>query len=274
MKKGFGSKRLLDQISEGSVALTRVSTYAFLWLPLIMVVITSFDSRDFLYFPPAGFSLKWYVSFLNYPTFMEGFRNSIILTSCTISVGLAIGIPSSLAIVRHQFRGKELLNTLILSPLIIPGVVIGSSLLYFFVSIGLIQSFPKLVIAHVIITFPYVLRTCSACLIGMDRSIEEAAMNLGANEYQTFMKITLPLMKPGVIAGAVFAFIVSFDDVATTAFLTDAYTYTFPIALVGYMRQFFDPLIAAASAFLILLTVVMLLVIEKAMGIHKFIGLR
>lgn len=250
--------------------------YSFLLAPLLIVIVTSFDSRNYVSFPPqiGALSLHWYEFVVGYPTFVQGFKTSIVLELVTIPLAICIGVMGSFFFVRHEFRGKEFLSAALLSPLVVPGVVIGSSLVFLFASTGLIASFPNLVIAHVIITLPYVMSACTACLIGVDRSIEEAAMNLGANEFQTFLRVTLPSMKAGIVAGIIFVFAISFDDVATSAFLTDAYTYPFSIALVGYMRRSFDPAIAAASVLITLITIALVLAIEKTIGIERFIGFR
>src|SRR5262249_8831218 len=158
--------------------------------------------------------------------------------------------------------GKAFLSTIFVSPLVVPPVVIGFALLLFLAKVGIVDGFTKLVFGHILLTIPYTVRATMAGLVGIDRSLTEAAMRLGATERQAFWSITFPLARTGIIAGAIFGFAVSMDDVAVSMFLTDAKTYTLPVALVSSMRAKFDLTIAAASVLLIGFTVFLLLLLE------------
>ena len=165
-------------------------------------------------------------------------------------------------------------NTLILSPIVVPGIATGTALIILFYSyLHLYVALPGLIIGHTIITIPYVVRTVTASLVGFDRTVEEAARNLGANELQTMVRVTMPIIKPGIVAGAIFSFSTSLADISVAAFLTDPNTFTFPVAMMGYLRYNFDNTIAAASLFLVLITVVVVVLTEKTVGVDRFIGL-
>ena len=264
-----------DKVGAWIVKILFVCTILFIYLPIVVAIILSFDPRGYLAtFPPTGVSLRWYAFFFSYGSFMSGLKVSVILGVSTVIVSTLVGIPAALALVRHPFLGKELLSTLMTSPIVVPGVVSGVALVTFLMGfLRFYDSFTNLLIAHTIITFPYQLRTVSAALVGFDRALEEAAMNLGANELQTFFKVTLPIIKPAVIAGAIFAFSISFDNVSLSVFLTDPFTTTFPITLLGYLRNKIDPGIAAASVVLMIFTLLLVMAIDRLVGIDKFTGL-
>jgi len=235
----------------------------------------AFDPRLYVaWFPPVGFTWHWFDVFVHDRSFMEGLRTSLLVCTIVTGTSLAIGIPCAFALTRHTFRGKELLNTLVLSPIVVPGIVTGVALVIVFYSYWhLYAALPALIIGHTIITIPYVVRTVSASLVGFDPSLEEAARNLGANELQTLAKVTMPIIKPGIIAGAIFSFSTSLADTSVAVFMTDPNTFTFPVAMMGYMRYNFDNTIAAASLFLVLITTVVVLLTENRVGLDKFIGL-
>lgn len=269
------TKKTIDSVGSVITFLLTWGTFLFLFLPIIFVLSMAFDPRKILaFFPPRGFTLNWFSVFLNYSPFIEGLRNSLLLASLVTILSVGIGILCSLAIVRHEFRGKEFLNTLILSPIVVPGVVTGAALLnMLYAYLHLYNALPNLIIGHAILTMPYVVRTVSASLVGFNRTLEEAAQILGADELRTFFSVTLPIIRPGVVAGAVFAFSISWGDINIAAFLADPFTTTFPVALMGYMRYYSNPAIAAASAFLMGVTAVFMIIIERTVGFEKFVGL-
>lgn len=275
MTERKSAKKIIDLIGKVVTEMLTWGTFLFLLLPILFALSMAFDTRKILaFFPPRGFTLDWFVVFLNYPPFIEGLKNSLVIASLVTVVSLTIGILCSLALVRYDFKGKGFLNTLILSPIVVPGVITGAALLNILYSyLRLYAALPNLIIGHTILTMPYVVRTVSASLVGFNRTLEEAAQILGADEVKTFFKITLPIIKPGIVAGAIFAFSVSWGDVNLAAFLTDAYTTTFPVALMGYMRYYSNPAIAAASAFLMGVTVVLMIIVERTVGFEKFVGL-
>jgi putative spermidine/putrescine transport system permease protein len=181
-------------------------------------------------------------------------------------------VATAFTLDRMSFAGRDALTSLFLSPLVVPPVVTGFALLLFLAQIGVINGFARLLCGHMIITIPYTIRATLAGLAGIDRSFTEAALTLGATERQAFWEVTFPLARTGVVSGAIFAFAVSMDDVSVSIMLTDAKTYTLPIALISSMRANFDLSIAAASVMLMLLTLALMLILDRAVGLNRVIG--
>jgi putative spermidine/putrescine transport system permease protein len=247
--------------------------FVFLLLPLLVTSVMAFDARHFLGpMPPPGFSLHWFVRFFSQTYFLQGLRTSLLVAVIACSISLAAGAAAALFLDRTAFWGRDVVLATFLSPLVVPPVVIGFSLLLFLAQIGVTWGLGRLVVGHVIITLPYAIRTALASLAGIDRRLEEAALNLGATETRVLWTVTLPLIRTGLISGAIFAFAVSLDDVAVSSFLTDPTTYTLPVALVSSMRATFDLTIAAASVLLIGVTVVLMFILDKAVGFDRLIG--
>ncbi len=266
-------RRWIDDIIGWSTAAVVVLGLVFLLLPLLVTSVMAFDARSFLGpMPPPGFSLRWFVRFFSQTYFLQGLRTSLLVAAVACSISLAAGAAAALFLDRAQFRGRDVVLATFLSPLVVPPVVIGFALLLFLAQIGVTWGFGRLVVGHVIITLPYAIRTALASLAGIDRRLEEAALNLGATEGRVLWTVTLPLIRTGLISGAIFAFAVSLDDVAVSSFLTDPTTYTLPVALVSSMRATFDLTIAAASVMLIGVTVVLMFILDKAVGFDRLIG--
>jgi putative spermidine/putrescine transport system permease protein len=266
-------RRRIDDIIGWSTAVVVVLGFVFLLLPLLVTSVMAFDARNFLGpMPPPGFSLHWFVRFFSQTYFLQGLRTSLLVAVIACSISLAAGAAAALFLDRTAFWGRDVVLATFLSPLVVPPVVIGFSLLLFLAQIGVTWGLGRLVVGHVIITLPYAIRTALASLAGIDRRLEEAALNLGATETRVLWTVTLPLIRTGLISGAIFAFAVSLDDVAVSSFLTDPTTYTLPVALVSSMRATFDLTIAAASVLLIGVTVVLMFILDKAVGFDRLIG--
>ena len=209
--------------------------------------------------------MRWYEKFFTDAYFLNGLKTSVILASIAALVSTLVGVTAALVLDRYEFPGKEALAAFFLSPLIVPAVVIGFALLLFFAMLGIFDGFPRLMGGHIIITIPYSVRTTLAGLVGIRKS-------LGANERQAFWEITFPLAKTGIVAGAVFAFAFSMDDVAVSMFLTDPKAYTLPVAMISSMRANFDMTISAAAVLLVVMTLVLLFVLDRVVGLDKLIG--
>jgi len=235
------------------VFLLILAIFVYLLAPLIVLVWTSFGGDAFPTFPPKTYSLRWYSSFLRNDQFMGSLFLSLHVAIWTTLFALAIGIPASYALVRFRFRGSSLLNTLCMSPILFPAVVIGIALLIFYSKMKLPSSMAGLVCAHVILALPFVIRLVSASLYGLGRSMEEASFNLGAGRFKTFFFITMPLIKPGIIAGGLFAFFTSFDEVTVTLFIAGSRNTTLPMRLYTFVEYSSDPTVTAISGFLILM---------------------
>jgi len=230
-----------------------VICFAVMLLPILFVGWLSFFRNEILSFPPEGYTLRWFRALWLQPQFADGFVTSTEVAVVAMLGGLALGIPASLALVRSNLRLRETLNTLLLSPLIVPNIVIGTALYLFFIQIEFATEWPLtgstvgLALGHVLITIPWTVRLIAANLVGVDRSLEEAAMNLGADRWRTLVKITLPLIRPGVVAAALFSFVVSFGNLELSLFLVGPGATTLPIAILQYLEWKIDPTIAAVS---------------------------
>lgn len=246
-----------------------VLLYLFLLGPLIVIVIVSFNNDAYLSFPPQRWSLHWYGDLLANAAFVEGFRVSLILATATTALAIAIGVPAAFAISRHRFRGRDLLLSFFTLPLMVPGVVLGLGLLLVFSRLRLTATYPGLLAAHLIITLPYVIRTVATSLSTVVLDYEEAAQSLGATPWRVFWRITLPLVMPGIVAGAAIAFIVSFDEVVLTLFLIGPRLTTLPVEVFSYVQFRTDPLVAALSVVLVAISIVGVILIERALGLRR-----
>ncbi|HVA35983.1 MAG TPA: ABC transporter permease [Candidatus Dormibacteraeota bacterium] len=242
-------------IRPGRVALLAAAAlvYLFIFLPLIFVTMISFFTNEIISFPAHGYTLRWYLNILQQIQFVQGFAMSFQVAIFAMVAGVVLGTLAAIALTRYRFPGRDFFNTLLLSPLLVPGIVAGTALYVFFVQIeksvglALMATLPGLVLAHVTLTIPWTVRLISASLLGIDRSVEEAAMNLGASRWVTFLRITLPLIRPGIVAGALFSFIVSFGNLEMSLFLVGPGRTTLPIAILQYLSFNLDPTIAAVS---------------------------
>lgn len=244
--------------------------YLFLLAPIIIVVVAAFNSGQYLRFPPEGFSLRWFEKFLQSEPFVDAFLFSVRLAIIVTVLATVIGTAAALYIVRHSRRFRAGLQLLIISPLPVPAILTGIALLIFFYAIGLgTRGMVGLVIGHTMVSLPYVFLTVSTVLVGFDRSLEEAARNLGAGPWTTFRRVTLPIIKGGIISGSVFAFIVSFDQFPISLLLASVGSTPLPLQLFDYLRFSFDPTAAAVSTISILMTVVVVLITERLVGLES-----
>jgi putative spermidine/putrescine transport system permease protein len=243
--------------------------YAFLVAPILVVVIVSFGDAAFLEFPPRRLSLRWYRDLGEYPDFVSAFWLSAVLGGATTLVSSVVGTLGAFALARRRFPGRALLSALVMAPLALPGLVTGIALLQFFSLLGTEPSFGRLLAGHVVVTVPYVVRSVNAVLVGFDRSLEEAARGLGASAFTTTRLITLPLIKPGVIAGAIFAFILSFDNVVVSIFLTTPRLVPLPIQIYNYVESSARPIIASVSTLQIALILGLLVLAERLVGLSR-----
>jgi putative spermidine/putrescine transport system permease protein len=243
--------------------------YAFMLAPLVCVVLVSFNADAVQSFPPRALSLHWYWHALNEPSFVNGAIISAVLALCATALATPAGIAAALALHRSRWRGKAAIELLLLAPLVVPGLVIGIALLVMLAGMDVREAPLRLLIGHVLIVLPYVVRTTLASLARLDPALTEAAETLGASRLAAFLQVILPLIRPGVVAGMLFGFILSFDDVSVSLFLVDARTVTLPLAIMSYLQYNFDPSIAAISSMLIGLTVVVVLVVERRLGMKQ-----
>lgn len=241
----------------------------FILLPQLIVVAVAFTSASFVSFPPPGYSWRWIVQVLTDPSFMRPMWNSVVLGVAASVLAAAVAIPAAVALVRRRFWGAEAIQTFLLSPLSLPSLVLAIALLFFLNGIGLGNTFIGLVIGHVVITVPYLLRTIVAVYVSTDPRIEEAAYTLGANRLSTFLHVTLPMIRPALFAGGMFAFLISFDEVAISLLLSNARSMTLPVSILGYLLNNYDPAVAAISVVKMVIVVAGLIVLEFTYGLHN-----
>ncbi len=237
------------------IRLYTILVYVFMFLPIAVVVVLSFNPQQFASFPMQGFSLKWYAQLAQNESILRAFKNSIILGSLTALIASAIAVPAAMAFVRYSFKGKNTLNTLLLAPIMIPEVVLGVALLLFIRWLQQPKSFALLLAGHVVLTLPYVLLIVQARMVSIKRVYEEAALSLGANPLQTFKEVTLPLLMPAVLAGMLFSFTISFDDITATLFWATAEHQTVPVRIFGMLRHSVSPEINALGTVMIVFTI-------------------
>jgi putative spermidine/putrescine transport system permease protein len=243
--------------------------YAFLLAPIIVVLIASLNSGADLSFPPEGLSLRWFRYLAGRDEFLSAAIVSFKLAMAASLTSIILGLLASLALVRERFRAKSVVEALLMSPLVLPGIITGVALLQFFTLVGLGNSFLRLFLGHVVICTPYAVRSVSACLYGIDPDLEEASYVMGANHLRTFRKVLLPLLMPGIVAAFLFTFVTSFDNVVVSMYLVGSDTVTLPIRIMTYLEWQFDPSIAAISTIFIAITVTLVVIGERITGLSK-----
>lgn len=258
------------------VRLGRAALGAFAWLaifylalPLVVVVGVSFTTTAYLKFPPVGFTLEWYAQFLRDPSYLRAIWTSASLAVSATAVALALGVPAALVFARTRFPGQRALSALFLSPLILPAIVIGAAMLQYASALGFARTYGAMLAGHTVIVIPYIVRTTLAALAGFDPMLEEAARDLGASGSSAFFRITVPIIKPGIIAGALFAVIISWINVELSIFNATAELMTIPVKLFNYIQYSVDPMIAAVSATTIYVAVIVVVILDLAVGIDK-----
>lgn len=252
-----------------SGAFIRALVYAMLALPAILVIVSSFTSGDTMNFPPTGLSLRWYQKAWENDLFMGSLWTSTYVAVLVAIIALAIGFAGAFAINRFSFPGKAFVQGLAFSPLIVPAVVLGIGLLQLFSWLGLTQTIYPLLLGHLVLAIPYVVRTILASLTLHDRVLEEAAMNLRATPLQVVRRVTLPLILPGLLSAAIFAFVTSFGNATVSVFLTYGGNVTLPVQIFAYVDTSYDPLVAAVSSIMIVVTLVVILTIEWLIGAER-----
>lgn len=252
----------------GAVLLGVLATVgiASLVVPTLIVAVTSFDTQEFIGFPPQGFSLERYREMFQSSVILRAAQVSAVTSAFTVTIGAALGVPAAIALVRREFRGKALVTAFLLSPIMLPGIVIGVAMLVFSSALGLRLSLPLLVLSHVVFTLPFIVRLTMARMECIDRQLEDAARNLGAREWQVFRHVVLPQLWPGIAAGAAFAFLISFDNLTVSLFMAPVRQRPLPIELFYLMRFDLDPVVAAVAALQFLIALCLLLFLGRKLG--------
>lgn len=245
---------------------------AYLMLPLVVILGASLTDSEFLAFPPKGLTLRWYAKAFEDPSWISAMLTSTVLAAAATGVAIVLAVPAALALARHEFRGRAALSALLLSPLVLPYVVVGAALLQFGSGIGLARNFWALLVGHVVIVTPFILRAVLALLTPQQRALEEASMDLGAGRWATFWLVVLPLIRPGLVNGSIFAFITSWINVELSVFHTHAGLNTVPVKVFNHVQYTIDPMVAAISSLTILVAVGTLLVLDLAIGLNLLRG--
>lgn len=245
--------------------------FAFLMLPVVVIVLASFSRTSYLTVPPKGVTLRWFGAVLADPEYVQAIGFSLSLALVATVGSLAAGVAASYALIRRRVPGGALVSALLNAPLIFPGVVVGVALLQFYALVHMNGTLAGLALAHMVITVPYVVRAVMASLQGIDPELESAARVLGASGPVAFFTVTLPLIRPGIAAGALFSFIVSFDNVPVSIFLLGAGQMTLPVKIFTAIEYGVDPSVAAVSTMLIALTGLGLAAAERWIGFHRFV---
>lgn len=253
---------LIERLWAPIFSVFSVSLLIFLVVPILVIVPLSFNEGSFLSYPLSGFSLRWYQEFLGSQEWMRALRNSLIIAPAATLLATALGTLAAVGLARGEFRGKGLVMAVLISPMIAPLVIIAVSLYFFFAQLNLLNSYLGLVLAHAALGVPFVVITVAATLQGYDRNFSRAAASLGAPPWFAFRKVMLPLIAPGVISGALFAFATSFDEVVVTLFLASPAQRTLPMQMFGGIRENLNPTIAAAATLMIAASAVLLLLME------------
>lgn len=238
----------------------------FLVLPILVIVPLSFNSGTFLIYPMQGFSMRWYEDFFGSAGWMRALKNSMIIAPAATVLAMVLGTLAAIGLTRSEFRGKALVMSLLISPMVVPVVIVGVASYLFFAPLGLANGYLSLIVVHAVLGVPFVIITVSATLQGFNYNLVRAAASLGASPITAFRRVTLPLIAPGVISGALFAFATSFDEVVVTLFLAGPEQVTLPRQMFSGIRENLSPTIAAAATLLIGFSILLLLTLEWLRG--------
>jgi len=249
--------------------------FAFLLGPLLVIIWASFFADKILVFPPSGYTVSWFARAWEMAEFANGFLLSLQVAACATVISLALGVPAALAIERFSFPGRETIRQCLLSPMYVPAIVAGAAVYIYYIQVEILlgfqlaATFSGLVLAHSLIALPWTMRLVCASLVTANTTSEEAARSLGANAIQTFFLVTLPIIRPGIIASAMFSFIASFSDLEKSLFLIGPGKTTLPIAIVNYLEWSLDPTISAVATVQIFIIGAGLLISDRFVKLGK-----
>jgi putative spermidine/putrescine transport system permease protein len=241
----------------------------FLVLPILVIVPLSFSDSSFLSYPMPGVSLRWYHNLFESEEWMRAAQNSFIVAPAATIVATVLGTLAAVGLNKADFRGKALVMAVLISPMVVPVVVVGVGVYIFFAQIGLSETYTGLILAHAALGAPFVVTTVSATLQGFNHNLVRASLSLGASPLTTFFRVTLPVIAPGLISGALFAFATSFDEVVITLFVAGPSQSTLPRQMFSGIRENISPTIAALATILIIFSTCLLLALEWLRGRNK-----
>jgi putative spermidine/putrescine transport system permease protein len=253
-------------------AITVTAILGFLVLPAFVVTLAAFNGKAILSFPPETWSWRWFGKALAYEDFQTGLRNGAVVTACASSIALVVGTAFALALERYDFRGKRLIETVLLAPLVVPHFTVGLGFLILAAQLGLARGYAVIVVCHVVLVLPFVLRSVYVSLRNLDPRLELAAASLGAPPHRVLATVTLPLMLPGLVGGWLFAAILSFNEFTASLFVTTQRTQTLPVAMYNYVREYADPSMAAISVMYIVVIAALLTLANAFLGLAKVLN--
>jgi putative spermidine/putrescine transport system permease protein len=265
----------LARIEHAAVTLLISLGVALIGVPLLLTLYLSVFDEKLILFPPHAYTLAWYAQIP--ATFGVPIWTSLRLGLTATAGSLLLGVPAGIGLSRHRFRGKTLISTLLLAPITVPGIALGLAVYIVLVAIdthaetALTGSLAGLVLAHVMITTPWVVRLCLASLATHDRAAEEAAASLGAHPLKVIIRVTLPAMRPGIIAGALFAFVISFENLELALFLSSPGVTTLPVAVLQYLEYHIDPMVAAVAVAQTIGIAVLLLLLDRFVRLGRVV---
>lgn len=241
-----------------------VAAYLGLLAPLVVVIAVSFGPSAAFEFPPRSLTLFWFEAFFASQAFVNAFfRVSLVVGLLAAALATLLGTSAALGLVRFRFAGREVLETFFLAPLLVPEILLGAALYLFYARLAIQASIWTLLWGHLIICTPYVIRSVTAGLVGLDPRLEEAAMSLGATRVQAFFKVALPLLRSSLLSGAIFAFIISFSDINLALFLSGPESTSLPMHIFSQIQWQGDPTIAAASSLQIVIIGILILTVQR-----------
>ena len=246
-----------------------VALLAFMTLPTLVVIGVSFNPTAILSFPPAGLSLRWYANVVAYPQFRRAAMNSLLVTAAAAALALPAGTLAALALERGRQRGRSVWAAMLLSPLVVPGVAAGLGFLILAAGLGLLRSRSVLVAAHVALVLPFVVRSVWVSVRNLDPVLERAAASLGATPWRVFRRVTLPLLRPGLFAGPLFAVVVSLNEFVVSLFISNRVTEILPVAMFTYVVNYTDPTIAALSSLFIVVTFLVVWLADRYLNLAR-----
>jgi putative spermidine/putrescine transport system permease protein len=259
---------LIRSLSRGVFYIVNILIFVYILAPIVILIGASLSGESYMEFPPKSLSLRWFETVLGSPTYLKALSVSFRLGIFASLIALAVGTLTAYGLERLSKGWRNSLNVLFNSPLQIP-TVLGIALMQLFNSLDIQRSFSTLLAGHVILCLPYVVRTVGAFLFRFDRTVEEAALTLGASGPLVFWKISLPLLRPALIASVIFTFVVSFGNLAISMFLTSSRLTTLPIQMLGYVAYSPDPGIAAISTIIIVITLIIMYLLERLIGLDR-----
>ncbi|MFC4277402.1 ABC transporter permease [Achromobacter aloeverae] len=246
---------------------------AFVLLPVVVVTLAAFNEKALLTFPPQSWSWRWFERVFTYADFRDGFHASMIVTLWASLLALVIGTGLAVAVKRMRFPGKHILQAILLSPLVIPHFTVGLGLLILVAQFGIERGYGIVILCHVMLVLPFVLRSVYVSMENLDERLEQSAASLGASPVRVLFTITVPLLAPGLFGGWLFAAIMSFSEFTASLFVTTQRTQTLPVSMYNYVREFADPTLAALSVVYIVLTAVLLIFANRFLGLGRILNI-